>query len=308
MSFWEAGRILAPPIFHNHATGEGVMQFEAEKRLWEEPDDLLRLDRIREIWSTIDGIEGECGSRRHHQLLIAGRGARLYKPGNIAWLLEEVRRHLDIERSTWRHRRDFLGRFARSFLALHPHRAVYVQLLPRRKTFRILHVDGRRDTPQDVWEPDLQYHAACLGDHPLELEFGIRLDPEGMLMAGVRDGRAASDELWWTKVDVERRLAGERVVETWFCLAYELDSVRLKQVHVPILDRFFDPVNKIQGSPLLSFTAISNSGREAATHCCSLDPHMGTLLDIRQSERSLAYQLGSAPHNHNGLCTLLYGR
>jgi hypothetical protein len=282
------------------------MLFQPEKPLWEEPRELLHLDKIRVIWSRIDGIETVTGSPSHHQLLIAGRGHRLFRQSKA--ILSKIRRHLDIPPSVWRDRQDFLERFAQSFLCRHGHCTVYVQLLPRRRTFRTLHLDGQRATTQSVMKPDFQYHAVCLGDQPLDLELGVRVDPDGLLMGGERDDLCDIDELWWTKIDVERCFARERVIETWFCLAYLWDRAQLMQGNVPSLNRFFDPVHKILYSALLSFTAITPSGRGAITHCCSLDPRCGSILDIRQSERSLAFQLRSAPHNHHGLGTLLFGR
>jgi hypothetical protein len=278
------------------------MPSSPDKPLWDDPQPLFGIDRIDDGWFAIDGIPTVAGSRKHHQLLVIGRGGRLGRQWK--WLLETFRAFLDLDLGRWNYQKSFLREFAGVFLDRHRDRVVWVQVLPQRKTFQTLH-GASRHPHQTALAAEFQFHGVCLGDADLDLAYGLRIPGAGLLMGG-RPGAGPADELWWTKQDVRRVLRTGVVTETRFFLAHaDGDREFLRAGNVPALHGFFDEQAAAQVSALVSFCALSHSGRMVHSHCFSLHPESGVLLDIRQSKPPLAYHNTSAPHNEGGLKELL---
>lgn len=282
-----------------------------DEPIWDRPTDLLALSRPRTNWCTIDGILPSTNSPGHHQLLVAASGRWLFKQRN--WVLDEIRRHLDLDSFEWGFQLDFLAEFMGAFLHQYRDLSVTVQVLPRRRTFRT-HFDGprpsrgRRRSGQLLAAPEYGFRGEYIGEARLKLSYGLAISGRGLWMGAKPPAGDGREELWWTKIVATRWLGAECSSESWYCLATERDGNRIVcQASVPALEPYFDPTNQEQTAPLVSLCAISPRGERLQTHCVSLSPGIGRVLDIRQSRPSLRYHCQAAPHNHRGLKKLVWG-
>ena len=219
--------------------------------------------------------------------------------------------HLGFDVGDWNYSCRFISDFARAFLYQFKEWVVSVQILPCRKTFRTLFLKDNTNSAQKVVIPRFPFHAACAQSQELELAYGIQVPGANLFMGSEDDYEARNttlDEPFWTKVEVRRFVPGAlENREYWFFIAYERDRQRIQAAGtVPVLERSFR--NDIQESPLVSFCAYDPSGTWLQSHCFSLDPISGKLLDLRQSRPSLEHHCRSAPHNHSGLGNLVCGK
>lgn len=278
--------------------------------VWRMPGALLTLDKIRWGWFPIDGITPIVGSSKHHQWLAVGKGSRIWK--NIGWVFANIRNHLGIDRDNWRDQRAFLLNFTASLLSQYRNQIVSIQVLPQRKTFCTLFVDANPQPVQAqriIHSPRFEMHSACLNDSLLDFANGIRIPGEGLLMvAPPPKAEHEEEEPFWTNLTVVRKIHGGMTnTEKWFFMAYAKDADRIKRLGtVPILESFFDQHEMIQSAPLVSFCGISPNGRILTSHCFSLHPESGMLLDVRQSRPTLEHHCRSAPHNESGLHRIVY--
>lgn len=272
--------------------------------LWEIAEPLLRVDKLREGWFPIDGIPAVMGAATHQQWLVMGQADRLWR--NIGWVLRSIRDHLGIDPGVWHHQRGFLLNFAGCFLQQKRGQLVWVQALPRRKTFRTPVADGESGRSQKlVYPPKYRFHAACINDSELDLAFNLRMPGRGMLL-GAESPPDSDQEPFWAAVTVSRSVPGGLPIrEEWFFAAYEQDRDRIMGGSVPILEQFFK--DQVQEAPIVSFCALDPAGIGLQAHCLSLHPQSGVILDIRQSRSYLEHHCRSAPHNHSGLGRLVFG-